>query len=264
MDDVAYFLYEETAVIGPSAKVAAYSGGGSASLRATYTTTPFQGITQHKPDAKYALGANGYFQLPAISLMSEREDGQPGITCKFFNEPPQSDKRICRDTIQADLSDMLLVDYTHPEINGNIFYMDMTATLKPDQSGEYLFGCSVRGTAKVFVDGELVVNNATKQRQGGTFLGAGTLEERGSKHLEAGRTYSILLQFGSAQTQTIKKKGATAMRGGGVRLGCDLVRDPQTEIEKAVELAKTCDQVVVCAGLTVSQSILLTHPILAY
>ncbi|KAK8093377.1 hypothetical protein PG997_000062 [Apiospora hydei] len=243
---------KSVAVIGPNAKIAAYAGGGSASLRPTYTTTPYEGIAQHAKDLKYTLGAHGYKQLPAISLMSTREDGEPGMTCRFFNEPPSEDPggRICRDVVQTDLSDMLLVDYSHPDIRQDVWYMDMSGTITPAESGEYQFGCSVRGTAKVFVDGELVVDNATAQRQGATFMGAGTLEERGTKTLEAGRTYAVLLQFGSSPTQKIRKVGATAMRGGGVRLGCTKVIDADEEIAKAVALAKEVEQVVICAGLT--------------
>lgn len=188
--------------------------------------------------------------------MSKTADGKPGMTANFFNEPPEDKNRVCRDVVYTDVSDMLLVDYRHPDISTELFYMDLEGEIIPEESGEYLFGCSVRGTAKVYVDGELVVDNATVQRQGVTFLGAGTLEERGSKYLEAGKTYKILLQFGSGLTQRIKKKGATAMRGGGVRLGCTLLSDPQKEIEKAVALAKEVDQVVICAGLNVS----ITHP----
>ncbi|KAK8005894.1 hypothetical protein PG991_012191 [Apiospora marii] len=241
---------KSVAVMGPNAQFAAYAGGGSASLRPTYTTTPYEGIRQHASDVRYTLGAHGYKQLPALSGMSTREDGKPGMTCRFYNEPPEVAGRVCCDLVQTDLSDMLLVDYSHPDIRQDVWYMAMSGTITPTESGDYLFGCSVRGTAQVFVDGELVVDNATAQRQGATFMGAGTLEERGVKALEAGRTYAVVLQFGSSPTQKVRKVGATAMRGGGVRLGCAKVVDADEEIAKAVAMAKEVEQVVICAGLT--------------
>ncbi|TLD04095.1 hypothetical protein PgNI_11288 [Pyricularia grisea] len=240
------------AVIGPNANIAAYAGGGSASLRPTYTTTPLDGILKHVPSAKYTLGAAGYKQLPALSLISKTPDGtgRKGVLCKFYNEPAGHEERILRDTVHTDLSDMLLVDYSHPDVSPELFYMDIEGDITPEQSGEYMFGCSVRGTAKVLVDGQLVVDNATTQVLGGTFMGAGTREERGSVTLEAGRTYRVVLQFGSSQTQRVKKKGATAMRGGGVRLGCAAVLDADAEIRRAVDLAASVDQVVLVVGLT--------------
>lgn len=182
--------------------------------------------------------------------MSTREDGQPGVTCRFYNEPPEVAERKCEDVVQYHVSDMFLPDYAHPKISPELFYMDLVGTITPDESGEYLFGCSVRGSARVTVDGELVVDNATVQRPGATFMGAGTLEEIGSKYLEAGRTYKVVLHFGSGATQTFRKKGSTAMRGGGVRIGCTRKVDAQVETDKAVALAKTVDQVVIVAGLT--------------
>ncbi|KAH7024379.1 beta-glucosidase [Microdochium trichocladiopsis] len=238
------------AVIGPNAKIAAYCGGGSASLKATYLTTPFEGIAAHAPHAQYTLGCHCYKELPLLSSMSTREDGRPGVTCRFYNEPPEVEGRVCRDIVQYHVSDMFLPDYKHPDVNPELFYMDLVSTITPEESGEYLFGCSVRGTARVLVDGELVVDNATVQRPGSTFMGAGTLEETGTKYLEAGRTYKVVLHFGSGATQTFRKKGSTSMRGGGVRVGCTRKIDAQTEIDKAVALAKTVDQVVVVAGLT--------------
>ncbi|KAH7380592.1 beta-glucosidase [Pyrenochaeta sp. MPI-SDFR-AT-0127] len=238
------------AVIGPNAKVARYSGGGSASLKPYWVVTPFEGIVQHAPDAKYAEGATNYKQLPILSRLTKTIDGRPGCIAKFYNEPYGADFRVCQDEIYTDVSEMLLVDYAHPNVSSELFYMDLECTFTPDVSGEYEFGCSVRGTAKLYIDGQLVVDNATKQRQGSTFLGAGTLEERGSQVLEEGKTYHVVLQFGSSLTQKVKKKGATAMRGGGVRLGGCLKVDPDTELQMAVELAKEVDQVVICAGLS--------------
>ncbi|PSN70389.1 beta-glucosidase [Corynespora cassiicola Philippines] len=237
------------AVMGPNTKIAAFAGGGSASLDASYTTTPLEGISGYQASI-WTQGAIGYKQLPLLSGVSVTASGKSGMTAKFYNEPPNAAERVARDEIYCKRSDMLLVDYRHPDISPELFYMDLEGTFTPQTSGEYEFGCSVRGTATVYVDGELVVDNATKQRQGATFMGAGTLEERGSKMLQAGQSYSVLVQFGSSLTQKIKKKGATAMRGGGLRVGVALKTDPQKELDDAVDLAKKVKSVVICAGLS--------------
>lgn len=239
-----------TAIMGPNAKFAAYAGGGSANLKPYYAVTPFEGISSVVKDIRYTLGAHAYKQLPLLSNLTKTNDGRCGLTARFYNEPPEIKERAYKDEIYVDTSDMFLADYSHPDVSPELFYMDLEGKLTPEVSGEYLFGCSVRGTARVFIDGELLVDNATKQTLGGTFMGAGTREERASKHLEQGKTYTVLLQFGSGLTQTVRKKGATAMRGGGVRVGATFKTDPEEEIQKAVQLAKEVDQVVVCAGLS--------------
>ncbi|KAL8297590.1 hypothetical protein RB597_007318 [Gaeumannomyces tritici] len=240
------------AVIGPNANLASYAGGGSASLKPYYTTTPLQGVKEHVPAAQYAIGAVGYKQLPLLSFVAKTCDGtgRKGVLCKFYNEPATEANRVLRDMVHTEISDMLLVDYAHPDVNPELFYMDIEGDFTPEVTGEHVFGCSVRGTARVLVDGELVVDNAMNQTLGGTFMGAGTREERGSKVLEAGRTYQVVLQFGSSQTQTVKKKGATAMRGGGVRVGCAPAVESEAEIARAVRLAASVDQVVLAVGLT--------------
>ncbi|KAJ4357611.1 beta-glucosidase [Didymosphaeria variabile] len=238
------------AVMGPNAKFAAYSGGGSANLKPYYAVAPFEGISSAAKDVKYTLGAHAYKQLPLLSNLTKTNDGRKGLTARFYNEPPEVKERAQKDVIFVDASDMFLADYVHPDVSPELFYIDLEGTITPEVSGEYLFGCSVRGTARIFVDGELIVDNATKQTLGGTFMGAGTREERASIHLEQGKTYTVLLQFGSGLTQTVRKKGATAMRGGGVRVGATLKTNAEEEIDKAVQLAKEVDQVVICVGLS--------------
>ncbi|OJD30775.1 beta-glucosidase [Diplodia corticola] len=238
------------AVIGPNAKMAAYAGGGSANLLPYYAVTPYDGIRAQKEDVKYALGAVGYRSLPVLShLTKTKKDGNPGLTAKFFTAPPTDAGRKPVDEVAVEASDILLSDYKHPAITSDTFWMDLEGTLTPETSGEYIFGVSVCGTAKLFVGGELVVDNTENQRQGDTFFGSGTVEETGTMKLEAGKTYDVYLQFGSSTTSNMKTPGATVMAGGGVRVGGTLVTEPQAEIDKAVQLAKEVDQVVIIAGL---------------
>ncbi|KAF9639181.1 putative beta-glucosidase protein [Lasiodiplodia theobromae] len=238
------------AVIGPNAKIAAYAGGGSANLRPYYAVTPYDGIRAQKDDVKYALGAEGYRSLPVLShLTKTKTDGKPGLLAKFFTEPPTEAGRQAVDEVRVEASDILLSDYTNAAITSDTFWMDLEGTLTVEDGGEYVFGVSVCGTARLFVGGVLVVDNTENQRQGDTFFGSGTVEEKGTMRLEAGKTYDVYLQFGSSTTSNMKTPGATVMAGGGVRVGGTRVTEPQDEIDKAVKLAKEVDQVVIIAGL---------------
>ncbi|KAH7025588.1 beta-glucosidase [Macrophomina phaseolina] len=240
---------QSLAVIGPNAKIAAYAGGGSANLRPYYAVTPLEGISAQKSDVKYSLGAVGYRSLPVLSYLTKTKDGDRGLTAKFFKEPPTDKSRKHVDEVHVEASDILLSDYKHSEITSDTFYMDLEGILTPEESGEYIFGVSVCGTAKLFIGDKLVVDNTENQRQGDTFFGSGTVEETGTMQLEAGKSYQVYLQFGSSTTSNMKTPGATVMAGGGVRVGGTKQTDPQVEIEKAVVLAKEVDQVVVIAGL---------------
>ncbi|KAF2086366.1 glycoside hydrolase family 3 protein [Saccharata proteae CBS 121410] len=237
------------AIIGPNAKIACYAGGGSANLRPYYAVTPFDGISAQASHVEYALGAVGYKHLPVLSTVCKTKDDKLGLTATFYLEPPTNLERKAIDKVHVESSDMLLSDYTHPELKGDTFYMDLEGTLTPEEDGNFTFGLTVCGTAKLFVDGELVVDNEINQRQGDAFFGSGTVEEKGSMQVKAGKTYNILVHFGSSTTSKMKVKGATVMAGGGLRLGGARDTEPRAEIAKAVEVAKQVDQVVVCAGL---------------
>jgi beta-glucosidase len=80
------------AVIGPNAKIAAYSGGGSASLLPTYKVTPLEAITKEaaKSDATvaYTVGADGSRFSPLLTDLLSLPAGVTGegIVCADFYE----------------------------------------------------------------------------------------------------------------------------------------------------------------------------------
>lgn len=237
-------------MIGPNAKIAAYSGGGSASLLSYYTVTPFEGISAQAKCVKYALGCTAYKSIPLLSELCKRPDGKPGLLGKVYNEPPSASKRTLVEEIPSDVSMAHLIDYNNAKL-GATFYIDWEATMTPETSGDYIFGLSVAGTVSLFLDGKLVIDNTTKQRLGESFFGSGTVEEKAIVSLEKGKTYKISLEFGSVLTSPLHLPSASMMGGGGFRLGGVLEVDPEEEIKKAVKLAKEVDQVIICAGLSV-------------
>lgn len=116
---------------------------------------------------------------------------------------------------------------------------------------QYEFGVTVWGSAQLFVNGKLVVDNTKDQVGGDAFFNLGTIEKRGTIHLEAGSTNRVRVEFGSAPTSTIKKQDSVDFGGGGaVRFGVAKVIDPLEEIAKAVRIAKSVDKVVLSIGLT--------------
>jgi len=236
---------------------AAYSGGGSASLQPYYAVTPFEGISAQVKNVKYALGATGYKYLPVLSAISKtRSGGKPGLGVKAYDLPADdSSRKLLAETVVAR-SDLLLEDFMNDEIPGHVFYLDIEGLITPTESAEYDFGVSVAGTARLFVDGELVVDNASRQTLGDTFFGAGTVEVRGTKHLEGGREHTVRIEYGSQPTSPLSKTGSSMLQRGGIRIGGVVKVDDEQEIRDAVKLAKEAEQVIIVAGLSVS----LTSP----
>ena len=239
-----------TAVIGPNAAIAAISGGGSASLLPYYARTPLEGAEAACKNVKYTLGAPGWKSLPLLSQRAKTADGKRGLDMKVYLDPPSNSSRTPFDHLHLTKSDALLVDYTHPKKPANdLFYAEITGTVTPEETTEFEFSLSVAGTAKLFVEGKVVVDNETKQHPGDSFFGSGTREETGRIKLEKGKSYNVLITFGTAPTMTIKSGGATSFGAGGFRIGCERVIDYAEELKRAVSLAKEVDQVVLCMGL---------------
>ncbi|RDW78721.1 beta-glucosidase H [Aspergillus mulundensis] len=251
-DNILPFNKEKSiAVIGPNAKIAAYCGGGSASLDAYYTVTPFEGVTaQSKGEVQFAQGAYSHKDLPLIGHLLKTDDGKTGFKFRVYDEPASSSNRELLHELHLTSSQGFLMDYRHPKIKSFLYYVDMEGYFTPEESGIYDFGVVVVGTGKLLVDDEVVVNNTKNQRLGSAFFGNGTVEEQGSKELKAGQTYKVTLQFGTAPTSDIDTRGVVIFGPGGFRFGAARRQTKEELISKAVELASKVDQVVVFAGLT--------------
>ena len=259
------------AVIGPLAKSAAFCGGGSASLRPFYTVTPLDGIKGQATKVQYTMGAAARKMLPTLGPLLRTSDGKQGFSLKFYLEAHDQPKRELIDELHLQEPNFTLVDYENAKIKDGLFYADIEGELTPDEGGLWDFGITVSGTAQLFIDGKLVVDNKTKQTQGESFFGAGTVEETGSIELEVGKKYSLQVQFGSAPTAVFKRStGLAPLPGGGLIFGGARHTSPEEELERAVKLAKEVDQVIICTGLGVSHllnsyinmsfSIMLTTP----
>lgn len=238
-----------TAVIGPNAAFAAYSGGGSASLAPYYAVSPLEGLRAQCPDIMYALGCPGWKSLPLMSLLTQTQDHHQGLTLSFFLEPPTVLTRRPIDTAYINNSNVLLMDYKHPLLKTPLYWLELRGTFTPSETAEYEFGLTCAGTGKIFVNDECIVDNETTQQLGDSFFGAGTVEEIGVLHLEKDTTYDIRIPLGTYPTMTLIKPGVSDVGAGGFRVGLSKRIDRAAELKQAVRLAQQVDQVVLCVGL---------------
>ncbi|KAK9311627.1 glycoside hydrolase superfamily [Lipomyces starkeyi] len=227
-----------TAVIGPNAKIATFCGGGSASLLPYYAITPLEGISKKvNKEVKYAEGCAAYNLIPTLGRTSKTPSGKVGVLFRAYLDPPSVVGRKVVDEIELRDANLFLMDYYHRELVGKpVYYADVIGLFTPEESGAYEFGLTVYGTAKLYIDGELVVDNETVQVAGETFFGAGTVEEKGMISLVAGNTYEIKVQFGSSGTCKLPTT-TVEFPGGGLRVGVVKTLEPEKEIKKAVEVA---------------------------
>ena len=252
-DGVLPLKKEETvAVIGPNAKVSAYAGGGSASLLPYYTVTPYEGIANKLgSEPPYSVGSYSHVSLPGFAHLSKNPStGDKGMHITFYHGAPGEADRKPFDQFDTMTSFHIMFDYIHPEITSqSTFYADFESLYTPEETGDYEFGLVVVGTALLYVDDQLVVDNKTKQTHGQSFFNTGTIEETGKIHLEKGKEYKIRIEFGSTSTYTLKDRdGVDFSSNGAISFGCARVIDTQEEILKAAELARSVDKAIVVIG----------------
>ncbi|CAG8389649.1 unnamed protein product [Penicillium salamii] len=241
---------KKIAIIGPNAKISTYCGGGSAALNPYYAVTPFDGISASaQGDVQFAQGVYGHQMLPLLGNKLCTENGLLGFSLDIFNEPPTVANRTPIDERHETDSMIIFMDYNHPDLQ-SVWYADAEGYFIPEESGIYDFGLTVRGTAKMYVDGELLINNADVQRPGRSFFGSGTVEETASLELEAGKRYKVLIQWGCSATAKHKNPGVVEFGNGGFRFGACKRLSLEDGISEAVKVASEVDQVVLIAGLS--------------
>lgn len=237
-------------VVGPNARIPAYCGGGSASLRPYAAITPFDGIvSQSTSDVSFAQGAYAHKLLPELGTRLRTDDGRVGFSLKVFNEPHTSTTRTLLEERHLTDTNMWFIDYSNPKLN-KTWYADVEGIFTPEVSGVYDFGLAVHGTGKLYIDEQLVVSNVENQKPGSAFLGTGTVEEQGAIYLEKDRQYKLLVQWGCAETSKLKIGGLVDFGQGGVRIGGALNLSQEQAINDTLVLAKEAEQVVIFAGLT--------------
>ncbi|WP_165367451.1 glycoside hydrolase family 3 protein, partial [Phytoactinopolyspora endophytica] len=158
------------AVIGNNARVARTQGGGSATVIPARVVTPLEAIREALPGARvdYALGAvvqEGVAEIP-IAQLRNPETGELGLVATFldaddnelFNEHRQSTSLIWfgGDAPVAQASRLVL-----------------RTILVPDASEEVHLGFATSKTGRIFVDGELLLEETPIVE--GTDLGAAFL-----------------------------------------------------------------------------------------
>lgn len=247
---------QSIAIMGPNAKATQDSGGGSASMAVRYKITPYDGIMKKIKEGgdnivtEYTIGALLDKNLPDVGTSLTNKDGETGVTATFYKDAPEVTDRRVIERFNLSTSKLFLADFKSPNLDVNelLYYADFEGSFVPEETGTYIFGCSCLGTAQVFIDNKLIVDNKTKQVRGDAFfLGMGTREELAEVQLTKGQKYEIRVEFGTSPTALVAKE---FKEPGGVFFGFRYKSTPEEELSKAVEIAKKTDKVILVVGLS--------------
>lgn len=224
---------DRIAILGPNAAEPRVMGGGSAQINAHYKVSPLEGI-------KSALtGTNRVMHLKACRNNRLTQMIRGEVSVEFFQGRDWSGPAVHRST--AEESQFFWLDMPDGSLNPRDFSARVTTRFRPEETGSHVFGLTNAGFAKLYVDGELVVDGETGWAKGDNFFGLGNTEVRVEKALEAGSTYEIRVDYRAMP------EGYEGIEIRAVRFGAELPTS-DAAIAEAVEQARDCDVAILVVG----------------
>ena len=222
------------AVIGPNADQKYSDTGGSGMVISPYEITPLAGIKDFLGDETHVVYARGADArqtrgsiVPSASLQTA--EGGPGLDAEYF-----SNKAFRGEPTLKRIDP--IIDFNWNKVSPGVglkteYYSGRwTGFLIAPDSGTYEFSTNSDDGSRVFLDGNLVVNNWGDH---------GMQQKSGKITLEKSRRYVIRIEF-------YQGYGDSGMQFSWQKLG-----DPKVNpwIEEAVKTAKSADAVILCVGI---------------
>ncbi|GME77079.1 unnamed protein product [Ambrosiozyma monospora] len=244
---------DNIAVIGPAASIARTTGGGSAALNPYYKSDVLSGIKKKLGrDVPFALGSDIELYLFDFGKVTKTPTGEPGVHVKVFDDPVGSPNRKLLDEYNLNSTHLgTMHDYVPSNCTDLTFYLTMEADFTPEVTGEYAFKELCMGTALVYINDELFIDDKSHQEMGSGFVGKVASKPQVKLiKLEAGTTYHFRIEFGSSKTFTLPNDDIYVSRGksSNFTLGYILQKSESEFIQEAVEFAQAADKVIVCIG----------------
>ncbi|KAH7877108.1 glycoside hydrolase family 3 protein [Lentinula edodes] len=251
------------AVIGPNAKYAFSSGGGSARLLESYTVTPLQAIQavaeKRGLDVKFALGTTTHKLNPLLDPYITLLDGTgTGALLEFWNEIPANgfatanskltdNLKPCTWSCTTKVSNCVLLDGVDDTKVEKDCYLRYSTVFTPEESGTYEFSLTLAGSGNLFFGDNLIIDLSTSPAPGDYFMGLGTAEVKAQVNdLKAGQGYKVEIR---ASNRDYVKQVPIIPNWGGLRIGAVKVVEPEDALNEAVDLARVSDVAILVVGL---------------
>lgn len=219
------------AVIGPNARAARIMGGGSAQLNAMHAISPWDGLVARlgAGTLAFAEGCTNHRWEPLLT---------GPLSVAYFANPDLAGAPVHTATVQ-DAVQFWIPPIAEGKVDPRAFSARLTGHFTPPVSGLWRAGIHASGPNRLLIDGKLVADAWTGWTKGRTFFEEGNDEVTADIALQAGRTYTVTLEFRA-------KPGAnldfSALRAGiGLPLGDEAIAE-------AARVAASADAVILCLG----------------
>ncbi|KAF8993944.1 glycoside hydrolase family 3 protein [Cyathus striatus] len=247
---------KKVAIVGGNARAAVLSGGGSAALKPSYFISPYQGIVNalgEDVEVVYSEGAPTYRTMPSLDFDLVTSTGERGWTGSWHAHVSDDSLEALPESMGERYIDetKIFLNTSYPKGITRRWTMKLKGYLKErERDCEFEFGIIAAGRAKLYVDGELIVDNWTRQRRGEAFFGSGSAEEKGIAHLKKGVKHLVEVVFCNVRAPADGDEDEAVMDSiPGLQVGGAEVNDADALMQQAVDLAKDADAVIAVVGL---------------
>jgi beta-glucosidase len=217
------------AVVGPNAKVAQAMGGGSAQLNPHYLVAPWDGLIAGAPEVQFVYAAGAENRRLVAPFTGE-------IVADFY--AGRDGAGAPARTLATRDGFFMFIGEEGPGVDLADFRAEARARGTVEETGDYELSLVASGPARLYVDGELVVD-AWDFKLGREWFGHASDEVRASRRLEAGRVCDLRIEWRCPD----HLEGLTLLR-----VGMGLVVGDEA-IERAVEAARGADAALLFVGL---------------
>lgn len=245
--------HKSLAVIGPNAASMTVMGGGSATVLTNRSERSLVAQLRSRGfQCEYEQGCRTGMYLPTLAPpFLHTKDGRGVLKGEFYDESArraggQSRTPIVRTIIHnTEMGNWSGIFYNEPpgKIGENqAWSATFEGVLSPQVTGPHELGLFASGSCKVYVDGSLVVQVPKTGAAPLPYIPMSIIapEVRKVIHLEAGRDYELKITWMSPKDGEVFP--------AQFHLGGCPVYDEDKGMERAVEIARRCDQVLVCVG----------------
>ncbi|MCA9989717.1 MAG: glycoside hydrolase family 3 C-terminal domain-containing protein [Anaerolineales bacterium] len=221
------------AVIGQLARRPNIMGGGSSEVRTHYVVSPLDGLRQRAGDqvaVHYAPGCFIHRTLPTPDPATlTTPDGQPGLLLTLYDNLDFSGSPAYSE--QTDLARFGWFEDSVPGVNQTRFCMRLEGHFTPQESGQHTLGLTSIGQSRLFLNGELLLDNWQDTRP------------------HAQQTIQLTLPAGQPCPLTLEFRWVGNPHYREVALG-HLPPHSDDLLGEALALARQADVAIVLAGLT--------------
>ena len=226
------------AIIGPNAKEAQIIGGGSASLRPYYQAHPleaFQNKLGKQTNISYAKGCHTYKYLPKVD--EKFMDNKEGFLVEYFEGSNFDENLVMQEYLVGNkfwvfegFAKDIIAKSERPDIS-----VRFSCAYTPDISGEHEFEIFGIGKARLFIDGEELIDNWTETTPGEAFFSFSSESKKAAVDLVKGETYKLEIRY--------KFEGNFP----AIYIGCQ-APDKVNLFDEALSIASSADQVILIVG----------------